>query len=57
MLCDKNVKSRQLSLDVENVEYIIRGNFGGCVMICLKVIEGNLRRSPVLGSQKREKAL
>ena len=31
MLCDKNVKSRQLSLDVENVEYIIRGNFGGCV--------------------------
>ena len=31
MLCDKNVKSRQLFLDVENVEYIIRGNFGGCV--------------------------
>ena len=31
MLCDENVKSRQLSLDVENVEHIIRGNFGGCV--------------------------
>ena len=57
MLFHKYVKSRKLSLDVENdVEYIIRCDFGGCVMICFKVMEENLPRFPaVLGIQKREK--
>ena len=57
MLRHKYVKSRSLALDVENDEYLVRCNFGGCVMICSKVIEGSLRCSPVLGSQKREKSM
>ena len=57
MLRHKYVKSRSLALDVENGEYLVRCNFGGCVMICSKVIEGSLRCSPVLGSQKREKSM
>ena len=57
MLRHKYVKSRSLALDVENDEYLVRSNFGGCVMICSKVIEGSLRCSPVLGSQKREKSM
>ena len=57
MLRHKYVKSRSLALDVENDEYLVRYNFGGCVMICSKVIEGSLRCSPVLGSQKREKSM
>ena len=57
MLRHKYVKSRLLALDVENDEYLVRCNFGGCVMICSKVIEGSLRCSPVLGSQKREKSM
>ena len=40
MLRHKYVKSRSLPLDVENDEYIVKCNFGGCVMICFKVIEG-----------------
>ena len=57
MLRHKYVKSRSLALDVENDEYLVRCNFGGCVMICSKVIERSLRCSPVLGSQKREKSM
>ena len=57
MLRHKYVKSRSLALDVENDEYLVRCNFGGCVMTCSKVIEGSLRCSPVLGSQKREKSM
>ena len=57
MLRHKSVKSRSLALDVENDEYLVRCNFGGCVMICSKVIEGSLRCSPVFGSQKREKSM
>lgn len=57
MLRHKYVKARSLALDVENDEYLVRCNFGGCVMICSKVIEGSLRCSPVLGSQKREKSM
>ena len=57
MLRHKYVKSRSLALDVENDEYLVRSNFGECVMICSKVIEGSLRCSPVLGSQKREKSM
>ena len=57
MLRHKYVKSRSLALDVENDEYLVRCNFGGYVMICSKVIEGSLRCSPVLGSQKREKSM
>ena len=57
MLRHKYVKSRSLALDVENDEYLVRCNFGGCVMICSKVIEGSFRCSPVLGSQKREKSM
>ena len=57
MLRHKYVKSRSLALDVENDEYLVRSNFGGCVMICSKVIEGSLRCSPVLGSQKRGKSM
>ena len=57
MFRHKYVKSRSLALDVENDEYLARCNFGGCVMICSKVIEGSLRCSPVLGSQKREKSM
>ena len=33
MLRHKYVKSRSLALDVENDEYLVRCNFGGCVMI------------------------
>ena len=37
MLRHKYLKSRELSLDVENDEYIIRCNFVRCVMICFKL--------------------
>ena len=40
MLRHKYLKSRELSLDVESDEYIIRYNFGGCVMICFKLQRG-----------------
>lgn len=43
MLRHKYVKLRSLALDVENDEYLVRCNFGGCIMICSKVIEGSLR--------------
>ena len=40
MLRHKYVKSRSLSLDVENGEYIVGCNFGGCLMICSKLQRG-----------------
>ena len=54
MLRYKYVKWRSLSLDVENDEYIVRCNFGGCLM-CSKVIEGNLRCSPVFKEARKGK--
>ena len=55
MLSHEYVKSRSLSLDVENDEYIVRCNFGGCLMICSKVIDGSLRCSPVFKEARKGK--
>ena len=55
MLRHKYVKSRSLSLDVENDEYIVGCNFGGCLMICSKVIDGTLRCSPVFKEARKGK--
>ena len=55
MLRYKYVKWRSLSLDVENDEYIVRCTFGGCLMMCSKVIEGSLRCSPVFKEARKGK--
>ena len=55
MLRYKYVKWRSLSIDVENDEYIVRCNFGGCLIMCSKVIEGSLRCSPVFKEARKGK--